>query len=199
MESMSRSPIPLSYVILAAIGEQGASTPELIDMFGRGGMYWTASPSQIYAEPQRLRMLGWITSEKAPGKTRSRTVYRLTPKGRKALRQWLRRPVGFPRLQHEASIHLFAGDLLNDDEIVASLRKLREDIRAMSAAVDANIARAPMIPHRTRYLLLQQDLGRRLLQAHADWLDEVERELGPDSPRRAHSGRRRSTVARRRR
>jgi hypothetical protein len=27
-------------------------------------------------------------------------------------------------------------------------------------------------------MLLQQDLGRRLLQAHSDWLDDVERELG---------------------
>jgi hypothetical protein len=44
--------------------------------------------------------------------------------------------------------------------------------------VATNIARAPSLPHRTRYMLLHQDLGRRLLQAHADWLDEVERELG---------------------
>ena len=175
---MSSRAIPLSYVILAAIGEQGASTPELVDMFARGSMYWTASPSQIYAEPKRLIELGWVTSEKAPGKTRSRTVYRLTPEGRDALRDWLRSPVGFPRLQHEASIHLFAGDMLTDDEILASLQKLRRDIETMTAALAANVARAPGIAHRTRYLLLQQNLGRRLLEAHADWLDTVERELG---------------------
>jgi PadR family transcriptional regulator, regulatory protein AphA len=174
---MSSRPIPLSYVILAAIGEQGASTPELVDMFARGSMYWTASPSQIYAEPKRLVELGWVTSEKAPAKTRSRTVYRLTPAGRDALREWLRRPVGFPRLQHEASIHLFAGDMLDDDEILASLQQLRQDIETMTTALAANVERAPGIPHRTRYLILQQDLGRRLLQAHADWLDTVEREL----------------------
>jgi DNA-binding PadR family transcriptional regulator len=174
---MSSSPIPLSYVILAAIGEQGASTPELVDMFGRGGMYWTASPSQIYAEPKRLSALGWITTEKAPGRTRSRTVYRLTPEGREALRDWLRRPVGFPRLQHEAAIHLFAGDMLTDDETLASLQQLRADIAAMGDVIELNIARAPTIPHRTCYLLLQQDLGRRLLQAHSDWLDQVERTL----------------------
>jgi DNA-binding PadR family transcriptional regulator len=164
--------------MLAAIGEHGASTPELVDMFSRGYMFWTSSPSQIYAEPKRLLELGWITSGKQPGKTRSRTVYQLTPEGRKALRKWLRAPAGFPRLQHEACIRLFAGDLIEDHQILASLQKLRADIEEMSAVVAANIARAPSLPHRERYMLLQQDLGRRLLQAHAEWLDDVERELG---------------------
>lgn len=27
-------------------------------------------------------------------------------------------------------------------------------------------------------MLLQQDLGRRLIPGHSDWLDDVERELG---------------------
>jgi PadR family transcriptional regulator AphA len=175
---MSSRPIPLSYVMLAAIGETGASTPELVDMFSRGTMFWTSSPSQVYAEPKRLRELGWITSEKRPGKTRRQTVHRLTRAGRAALRDWVRSPAGFPRLQHEASLHLFAGDMVEDAEILASLRKLRQDIEEMNAILETNIARAPGIPHRTRYLLLQQDLGRRLVQAHADWLDLVERELG---------------------
>ena len=176
---MSSRPIPLSYVILAAIGERGASTPELVDMASRGSMFWTSSPSQIYAEPKRLLALGWITSEKQPGKTRNRTMYRLTAGGRRALRNWLRQPSGFPKLQHEASIRLLAGDMIDDSEILASLQKLRRDIEEMSAIVATNIARAPSLPHRTRYLLLQQDLGSRLLRAHTEWLDAVERELAP--------------------
>jgi DNA-binding PadR family transcriptional regulator len=176
---MSTRPIPLSYVILAAIGELGASTPELVEMLSRGHMFWTSSPSQIYAEPKRLLALGWITSEKRPGKTRSQTVYRLTPAGREAVHDWLRAPAGFPRLQHEASIRLFAGDMISDEEILASLAELRHDIARMSAVVERNIARAPSLPHRERYMLLHQDLGRRLLLAHAEWLDHVERELAP--------------------
>ncbi|HEY3019733.1 MAG TPA: helix-turn-helix transcriptional regulator [Solirubrobacteraceae bacterium] len=166
-------------MILAAIGERGASTPDLVDMLARGHMFWTSSPSQIYAEPKRLLALGWISSEKQPGKTRSRTVYRLTPEGREALRAWLRAPAGFPKLQHEASVRLFAGDMIDDEDILASLQKLRADVEEMSAVVATNIARAPSLPHRTRYMLLQQDLGRRLVQAHAEWLDAVERELAP--------------------
>lgn len=43
------------------------------------------------------------------------------------------------------------------------------------------IARASGLPHRARYLLLQHDLGRKLLQAHTDWLDAVESALGTGS------------------
>jgi DNA-binding PadR family transcriptional regulator len=175
--AVSIRPIPLSYVVLAAIGELGASTPELVEMLSRGHMFWTSSPSQVYAEPKRLLALGWIASEKEPGKTRRRTLYRLTDTGREALREWLRAPAGFPRIQHEASVRLFAGDMIEDEEILASLQQLRADIEKLSAIVELNVARAPLLPHRARYMLLQQDLGRRLLQAHADWLDAVEHEL----------------------
>jgi DNA-binding PadR family transcriptional regulator len=175
---MSSRPTPLSYVILAAIGEHGATTPELLDMAGRGGMFWTSSPSQVYAEPKRLLELGWVVAEKQPAKTRHRTLYRLTSEGKEALRAWLRSPAGFPKLQHGPAIRLFAGDMIDDDDILASLQQLRADIARMEADVARSIERAPGVPHRTRYLLLQQDLGLRVLQAHTDWLDHVERELG---------------------
>ena len=56
--------------------------------------------------------------------------------------------------------------MIADEEIIASLQRLRADIEEMSAIVDLNIARASGLPHRARYLLLQHDLGRKLLQAH---------------------------------
>ena len=41
---------------------------------------------QYYAEPKRLARLGYLDASKAPGKTRERTVYTLTDKGLRALR-----------------------------------------------------------------------------------------------------------------
>jgi DNA-binding PadR family transcriptional regulator len=162
---------------MAAIGDQGATTPELVDMLGRGQMFWTSSASQVYAEPARLLELGWIKAEKRPAKTRSRTLYRLTPAGRRALQRWLREPAGFPKLQHHAAVRVFAGDLVDDAEIVASLQRLRADLAEMREVVATNVERAPLLPHRTRYALLLQDLGRRLIETHEEWLDAVEEEL----------------------
>ncbi|HEY3188330.1 MAG TPA: hypothetical protein VGJ70_12705, partial [Solirubrobacteraceae bacterium] len=60
--------------------------------------------------------------------------------------------------------------------------------------IDADERRASSIPHRERQLSLVRSLGRRLLQAHVEWLDEVERErpAGADGPVRPAATRGRS-------
>jgi len=148
-------------------------------MLGRGRVFFTSSPSQVYKEPKRLLALGWVTTEKEPARTRSRTRYRLTRSGREALRAHLRAPAGWPRIQHDAARRLFAGDLITDAEILESLAHLRRDIETLEAALETNLARIPTVPHRARYARLLHGLARRLLDAHRDWLDDVERELGP--------------------
>jgi DNA-binding PadR family transcriptional regulator len=174
-------PTHLSYGLLCAIGESGASTTELVEMLSRGHMYHPWAESQVYAEPKRLVALGWVTSEKQPGRTRNRTVYRLTSEGREALRAHLREPAGWPRIQHDAAQRLFAGEMISDEEILTSLRQLRADIDELRAVVETNVSRIPQLSGpRRRYASLLQDLGRRLVEAHAEWLDAVEAELGSD-------------------
>jgi hypothetical protein len=74
---------------------------------------------------------------------------------------------------------VLASDLAEDERVVAeSLQALREEIAELSAGVDEDESRASSMPHRERQLKLVRSLGRRLLQAHLDWIDEVERELG---------------------
>jgi len=186
---MSSDLRPFSYVVLALVGDGGAGAHDILDMIRRGGrVYWSTSPSQVYAEPKRLAALGYLTSTREPGRTHDRTVYRLTPRGRDALKEWLRSPSSFPRIQHEASVRLLAGDLIEDSEIVGSLDGLRAEIAEISALVDEMEAARSAFPHRERYLRLEHSLAHRLLQAHLDWIDEVERELGvPDRPE-ARSG-----------
>jgi hypothetical protein len=61
--------------------------------------------------------------------------------------------------------------------VVASLAALREDIAAKRAMIAAAKERAGTLPHREKYLRLVHRLGDLLLDAHEQWLDEVEREL----------------------
>ena len=87
----------VSYVTLALIGDGGASPHDLVDMNRRGGqIYYAVAASRLYAEPKRLETLGYVTSEKRPGKTRERTFYTLTAKGRAALRDWMLEPPAAP-------------------------------------------------------------------------------------------------------
>ncbi|HEV2711787.1 MAG TPA: helix-turn-helix transcriptional regulator [Gaiellaceae bacterium] len=171
----------LSYVVLALIGRGGASPHELVRMGERGQrLHWAGAASKVYAEPKRLERLGYLQSERQPGKTRERTYYMLTDKGLDALREWLLVPSVFPRIQNEAAMRVFASDLLPDPEaVVASLRPLRDEIAAQVAILDESEQRArTTLARRQRQLLLVHGLGRRLLAALSDWIDDVEREFG---------------------
>jgi DNA-binding PadR family transcriptional regulator len=176
---MSREELgPFSYVVLALVGRGGAGPHDLVQMMRRGRVYWAAADSHFYAEPKRLERLGYLRSEKRPGKTRERTHYELTRRGEEALVGWLAQPAPFPRIQHEAVVRLLAGDLVDDETVVASLAALRDELAEISASLDAGEEIAGTLPHRERYLRLVHSLGRKLVRAHEEWVDEVERELG---------------------
>jgi DNA-binding PadR family transcriptional regulator len=168
-------------VSLALIGDGGASPQDLVDMNRRGGqMYYAVAASRLYAEPKRLEQLGYVRSEKRPGKTRERTFYTLTKMGREALRRWVQEPPALPRIQNEAVVKLISGDILGDDEkLLDTLLTLRGEIEAQQASLDAGRKQLESLPHRRRYLLLVHELGALLLQAQRRWLDDVERELRP--------------------
>jgi PadR family transcriptional regulator, regulatory protein AphA len=174
----SQSLTPFSYAVLTLVGQGGAGPHDLVRMSRAGRIYWAAADSQWYAEPKRLEALGHLTSIKEPGRTRPRTHYTLTDKGRQALADWMQEPARFPRIQHDAVVRLLAADLVGEEAVLHSLRALRGEIADISARLDAAEALAPTIPSRERYLLLNHRLARRIVEAHSDWLDEVERELG---------------------
>jgi PadR family transcriptional regulator AphA len=176
---MSRAELtPFSYVVLTLVGEGGAGPHDIVRMMRRGRIYWTAAESHYYAEPKRLARLGYLAARSEPGRTRERTHYDLTEKGRAAIRRWLSAPAALPRIQNEAVVKLLAADLAGDEVVLESLAGLREDVARAAAELDVAEAVAQTLPQRERYLRLVHRLGRRLLAAHLDWLDEVEAELG---------------------
>lgn len=176
---MSRDKLtPISYVVLTLVGQGGAGPHDLVRMARSGRIYWDAAESQWYAEPKRLERLGYLSSRKQPGQTRPRTHYMLTDRGRAALAQWMEEPARFPRIQHEAIVRLLAADIVGEDAVLGSLRALRDEIADIGARLDVAEAVARTIPSREDYLLLNHRLARRIVQAHTDWLNEVEQELG---------------------
>jgi DNA-binding PadR family transcriptional regulator len=168
---------PFSYVVLALVGEGGAGPHDLVRMMRAGRVYWAAAESHYYAEPKRLEKLGYLRSEKQPGKTRERTYYRLTDSGRQALAEWIATPAAFPRIQHEAVVRVLAGDLVDDAALAGSIEGLRAELADLGARLDTAEEVARTLPHRERYLRLVHSLGRALVRVHEEWVDEVEREL----------------------
>ena len=170
---------PFSYCVLALVGRDGAGPHDLARMMrAQGGLYWAAAESQWYSEPKRLERLGLLRSTRQPGRTTPRTHYELTEEGLATLREWLGRPSSLPRVQHEALVRVLAADLGRDEDVVASLGSLREDVAAKRELLAAAKERAAALPHRDRHLRVVHRLGDLLLDAHEQWLDEVEQELG---------------------
>lgn len=185
---MSRNGLSLfSYVVLVLVGRGGAGPHDLVRMARQGRVYGEWAESQWYAEPKRLEKLGYLDSQKEPGRTRERTHYTLTSRGTDALREWMGEPSGFSRIQLEPALRLLAADLVGERAVLASLRGLRGEIDDLYARLETADEVAPTIPHRAKYLRLNHRLARKLVDAHAEWLDEVERELGSTSAGRKSS------------
>jgi DNA-binding PadR family transcriptional regulator len=177
---------PFSYVVLTLVGNDGATAPELSAMRERGRVYWAAPRSQWYAEPKRLAGAGLLEPQAEPGVTGPRTRYRLTDDGRAALAAWLKEPSSLPRIQNEAVARVLAAELAESPQDVRrSLDGLRDDIAEARAHVAAAEEVAQRLPDRRERLLANHRMSTRLLDALAEWADEIDAILARDASRDA--------------
>lgn len=182
---MSRAELSLfSYEILGLVGRTGAGAHDLLRWARRGRMLDWAGESQYYTEPKRLARLGYLDARREPGKTRERTVYRLTGKGLEALRTYAATPATLTPLKSDPLLRLLIADLVGEEPTRESLAGLRSQLEDLGTRLDESAATAQGLPHRTKYLMLVIDFLRGYLALHERLIDEVERELAP-SPRRA--------------
>jgi PadR family transcriptional regulator AphA len=173
-----------SYEILGLVGRDGAGAHDLLRMARNGRMLDWAGESQYYVEPKRLAKLGYLAARKEPGKTRERTVYRLTDKGLEALHAYARTPVAFVPIKSDLLLRLLVADLVGEEATREAVTALRAEIDELSAQLDARAADAALLPHREKYLLLVIDFLRGLLQLHLDWIETVEERIAADRAKR---------------
>ena len=169
---------PFSFVVMILVGESGAGPHDIVRMMREGRWLWTGSESQFYAEPKRLEKLGYLKSDTEPGITRDRTVYQLTDEGRTALQEWLAEPSNLPRLQDEQIVRLLGSEFVDPETTLNSLRPLRARLEADLETLTVIDERADQFPHRTKVLRINFRLSRKVIEAHLEWLDEVEAALG---------------------
>lgn len=166
-------------MILVLVGRGGAGPHDLRRMAEQGRVYWSAAPSQWYAEPKRLEKLGYLSSAKQPGRTTTRTHYSLTPKALDALEDWARTPAALPRMQHESVVRLLAGELVDPSAVLEGLEAMRAEAEDALAHLErAREAWGPELEHRRHLLAANDRYAVRLLELQLEWLAEAERALG---------------------
>jgi len=176
--SFTRDLSLFSYEVLGLVGRGGAGAHDLLRMARHGRILDWAGESQYYVEPKRLAQLGYLEARKEPGKTRERTVYTLTEKGRRGLADYARKPVAVTPLRSEPLVRLLICDLVGEDVTRESIETLREDIDHLRARIADSEARASELPHREKYLLLVTGFLHGFLDLHEQLVANVERELG---------------------
>jgi DNA-binding PadR family transcriptional regulator len=155
----------------------GYEIKKVIDFSTR--FFWTASFGQIYPELKRLRKAGLVRAEQDPRGKVKRTVYSLTPKGERALHDWLTdsEDVLF-EIRDESLLRLFFSDQLSRDEVIANLR-MQEQIfenvlrrfREIEVDAKAGVAEGRVYP----YVALQYGLD--FITWARDWYAEKARRL----------------------
>ena len=166
-----------SYEVLALVGSGGAGAHDLLRMAKQGRFLAWAGESQYYVEPKRLATLGYLEARKEPGKTRERTVYRLTEKGLDALREWARTPVRFTPFKSEALLRTLATDLVGEEAVREGFATLRDDLEDMRARVEETAVRAKALPHREKYLNLGLEFIEGLIGLYEELVAKVEQDF----------------------
>jgi len=102
---------PTSYIVLGLLEAAGEATPYDLKraVAASLGDFWSIQHAQLYTEPERLAAAGYL-SERREEEGRRRKHYRITAKGRKALREWLAEAtVEFTELRDLGLLKLFFG------------------------------------------------------------------------------------------
>lgn len=177
---------PTARVILGMLKlgmRTGYDVKKAIDTSTR--FFWSASYGQIYPELKRLRKAGLVRGKQVPRGRVKRTVYSLTPKGDRALHEWLTdsENVQF-ELRDEGLLRLFFGDVLSREEVLANLR-MQEQISELVLARFREIevdARDGFADESQRFPYLVLRYGIDFMTWSRDWHAEAARRIEAGEP-----------------
>ncbi len=116
-----------SYAILGLLSLQPWTTYELAQQMHRAlGQFWPRAESKLYEEPKKLVAHGFAKASVEHVGKRPRTVYSITPAGRKALRAWMPQPSDGPVIEFEGLVHVFFAEHGTKDDLLAAIDAARD-------------------------------------------------------------------------
>src|SRR6266511_5989728 len=134
MENLSGT----GYVILGSLAlgaRTGYDIKGLVDQSTR--FFWAASYGQIYPELKRLEKAGLISGNDSAHGARRRTVFKLTPAGKRAARDWIERAPETYELRDEGLLALFFAGSIEPPRTAEIARERASMSRESAAALRA--------------------------------------------------------------
>jgi DNA-binding PadR family transcriptional regulator len=93
--------------------------------------FWPRAESRIYAEARKLESAGLADATRTLHGRRHRTTYAITPKGRRALTEWLAEPPRATTLECEPILRVLLADLGTLDQLHAAIDQIEADAEAI--------------------------------------------------------------------
>jgi PadR family transcriptional regulator, regulatory protein AphA len=165
-----------SYAILGLLAIKPWTTYELAQQMGRAlGQFWPRAESKLYEEPKKLVAHGLARASADTVGKRPRTVYSITPKGRRALEKWIPTPGAGPVLEFEQLVKVFFAEHGSKQDLLATIDGVRAWVEER-AATGAEISRPYLegegpFPERLPWLLLTGQFLEEYIHAVARWAD----------------------------
>jgi DNA-binding PadR family transcriptional regulator len=115
-----------SYAILGLLALRPWSAYELSQEMRRNvGEFWPRAERGLYDEPKNLVAHGYATATDEQQGRRTRTVYAITPVGRRALRAWLEEASAPPQFESEAVLRIAFAEHGSKEAALETLAALR--------------------------------------------------------------------------
>jgi PadR family transcriptional regulator AphA len=172
-----------SYVMLGLLAVREWTAYELAMQMKRAvRMFWPRAERKLYEEAKNLVAHGLASSKKERVGRRPRTVYSITPKGRRAFKAWLDEKPSAPSHEFEGLARVFFAEQGTKAQLLANLRATRAEAEAMLLHL-RNLARENLetgggqFPHRLHVNALAFAFQWRYSQAMLDWALWAEAEV----------------------
>jgi DNA-binding PadR family transcriptional regulator len=167
---------PNAYAILGLLAARPWSAYELARHMKTSSnlrFVWPRAESKIYQAPKDLEAAGYAKSRKERSGARERTVYRITPAGRRALAHWLSVPAPPASFELEFALKIAyatASDIEQLRETLARGRQRRSEwLHQAVAGTEALLEDGFAVPERIHTAALVAELVARLATALGEW------------------------------
>jgi DNA-binding PadR family transcriptional regulator len=163
-----------SYAILGLLAVQPFTTYEIAQQMDRAlGHFWPRARSKIYEEPKKLVARGLARAKAEQHGRRPRTVYSITPKGRRALTAWLGTPGEGPVLEFDELVKVFFCEFGSKADLLATIERARrwsiEQTLATGAISREYLDGEARYPERLPWLVLVAQLLDDFLVLVEEW------------------------------
>jgi len=145
---------------------------------GSVGYFWAPVRSQIYAVLPGLVEGGFVRRRDVAQADRpDKQLYRVTPRGKRALREWLEAaPLPPEPDRNVLLLKVFFGDLMAPAALLEQIRQRRREVEELQASLREIEARSSCRPS-DFHPALTRKYGLRYTGAIIRWAKEAEREL----------------------